>query len=75
MRAIELNSKTDNKGQLKIEYQLDKMDSPVRVLILLEEEDEEKIWLDAISNNPSFEFLRDSSEDIYFINDGEQYHD
>ncbi len=77
MRAIEINSKTDDKGHLKIEYQLDRSDSHVRVLILWDEdkEDEEKLWVDAISKNPAFEFLHDSSEDVYSIHDGEPFHD
>ncbi len=78
MKAIEIRSKTDDKGQLKIDYQLDRSDSHVRVLILLDEdteEDEEKLWIDAISKNPAFEFLHDSSEDIYSLHDGEPFND
>ncbi|MFW6272928.1 MAG: hypothetical protein ACOC2U_04020 [bacterium] len=78
MRAIEINSKTDKKGHLKIDYQLDKSDSNVRVLILVDDNpdnDEEKIWLDSISSNPAFDFLKDKSEDIYSINDGEPFND
>ncbi|MCD4696506.1 MAG: hypothetical protein K8S16_09730 [Bacteroidales bacterium] len=73
MRAIEINSKTDKTGHLKINYQLNKSDSNVRILILLDDDikiDEEKLWLDSISKNPAFEFLNDSSEDIYSLNDG-----
>jgi hypothetical protein len=78
MKAIEINSKTDAKGCLKLDYQLDRSDSPVRVLILLEEdtaENEEKLWVDSISKNPAFEFLHDSDEDVYSINDGEPFND
>ncbi len=78
MRAIEINSKTDKKGHLKIDYQLDKSDSNVRVLILVDDNsdnDEEQIWLDSISSNPAFDFLKDKSEDIYSINDGEPFND
>ena len=78
MRAIEINSKTDKKGHLKIDYQLDKSDSNVRVLILVDDNtdnDEEKIWLDSISSNPTFDFLKDETEDIYSISDGEPFND
>jgi len=78
MRAIEINSKTDNKGHLKIDYQLDKSDSNVRILILVDDNsdnDEEKIWLDSISSNPAFDFLKDETEDIYSISDGEPFND
>ena len=78
MRAIEINSKTDKKGHLKIDYQLDKSDSNVRVLILVDDDsdkDEEKIWMDSITSNPAFDFLNDQSEDIYSIKDGEPFND
>ena len=78
MRAIEINSKTDKKGHLKIDYQLDKSNSNVRVLILLDDNsdtDDEKLWIDSISTNPAFNFLKDKSEDIYSINDGEPFND
>jgi hypothetical protein len=77
MKAIELNSKTDKSGHLRIDYQLGKSEKKVRVLILLDEEqselDDEKIWLDSISRNPAFNFLKDSAEDIYSLNDGEPF--
>ncbi len=78
MRAIEINSKTDKKGHLKIDYQLDKSDSNVIVLILVDDnsdKDEEKIWMDSITSNPAFDFLNDQSEDIYSIKDGEPFND
>jgi hypothetical protein len=79
MKAIELNSKTDKTGRLKINYKLNRSDSNVRVLILLDddspEEDEEAIWMSSISKNPIFGFLKDSSEDIYSLNDGEPFND
>ena len=78
MRAIEINSKTDKTGHLKIDYQLNKSDSKVRVLILLDEDtepDEEKLWMDSISKNPVFNFLNDSAENIYSLKDGEPFND
>lgn len=78
MKVIEINSKTDKKGHLKIDYQLDKSDSNVRLLILIDDNsdnDEEEIWIEAISSNPAFDFLMDNSEDIYSINDGEPFND
>ena len=78
MRAIEINSKTDKKGNLKIDSQLNKINSTVKVLILYDDNadnDEEKIWMKSISTNPVFDFLNDDSEDIYSINDGEPFDD
>lgn len=77
MKAIEINSKTDKTGRLKIDYKLDKSESNVRVLILINdditEHDEENLWLDSISTNPAFDFLSDPSEDIYSLKDGEPF--
>jgi hypothetical protein len=73
MKAIEIKSKTDKSGHLKIDYQVGKSDRNVRVLILVEESsdsDEEKLWLDSISKNPAFDFLEEESEDIYSLKDG-----
>ncbi len=68
MRAIEKTVKTDNEGNLKLDIPLDAKEKNVRVIILFEEDDnEEKIWLNSISRNPTFEFLKDSSEDIYTL--------
>lgn len=79
MKAIEINSKTDKSGRLKIDYKLDKSDSNVRILILLDEDsteqEEERLWLNSISNNPAFDFLNDSVEDIYSLKDGEPFND
>ena len=38
MKAIEINSKTDKYGYLKIDYPLNKKDSNVRILILLDDD-------------------------------------
>ncbi|MBM3435108.1 MAG: hypothetical protein FJY07_02695 [Bacteroidetes bacterium] len=77
MRAIEIKSKTDKSGHLNISYKLDKSESNVRVLILLDddisEQDEENLWLQSISKNPSFDFLSDPVEDIYSLKDGEPF--
>ncbi|MFH1049411.1 MAG: hypothetical protein V1779_00610 [bacterium] len=79
MKAIEINSKTDKSGHLKINYKLNRADSKVRVLILLDddssEKDEDVLWMNSISNNPAFDFLNDSAEDVYSIKDGEPFND
>lgn len=74
MKAIEIEYKTDNKGRLNIEYQLNRSNSAVRVLIFVKDstsQEEEKEWLKAISGNPAFEFLKNDSEDLYSLTDGE----
>ena len=78
MKAIEINSRTDKFGHLKIDYKLNKSDRKVRVLILFEDEKseyEEKLWMNSISKNPAFDFLNNPEEDIYSLNDGEPLND
>ena len=78
MKAIEINSKTDKHGHLRINYPLNKKNSKVRVIILLiedNESEEEKLWMQSISNNPSFDFLKEPEEDIYSLDDGESIND
>jgi hypothetical protein len=36
---------------------------------------EEKQWLSAMTNNPTFDFLHDEGEDIYSPTDGKPFHD
>ncbi len=79
MRAIEINSKTDKAGHLKIDYKLNQSERNVRVLILLDDDsyqqEEEKLWMNSISKNPSFDFLNEPAEDIYSLKDGEPIND
>lgn len=79
MKAIEIKSRTDKTGHLKINYKLDKSESNVRILILLDEDssdqEEEKLWMNSISKNPAFDFLNDPMEDIYSLKDGEPFND
>jgi len=79
MKAIEINSKTDKTGHLKIDCKLDKSESNVRVLILMDDDiseiEEEKLWVNSISKNPAFDFLSDSDEDIYSLKDGVPFND
>jgi hypothetical protein len=79
MKAIEINAKTDKHGNLKIDYFLNKKDTDVRVIILLDDDysspDDEKQWLKSISKNPAFDFLNDPGEDIYSIKNGEPFND
>ncbi len=75
MKAIETTSVTDKKGYLKLNMPLQLKEKKVKVIILMDEsdEDEEALWLKAISSNPSFAFLKDKEEDIYKITDGKPF--
>jgi hypothetical protein len=79
MKAIEINARTDKFGNLRLDYPLNKKDSVVRVIILLddksEELEEENRWLYSFQNNPAFDFLNDPEEDIYSQTDGEPIND
>ncbi len=77
MKAIERNTVTDKKGYLKLNIPLQMKEKPVKVIILMEEndEEEEKLWMEAISKNPAFDFLKDKKEDIYKLTDGKPFND
>ena len=49
----------------------------VKLIILVDEDDEneEKVWLDAVSKNPAFDFLKELGEDIYTAADGKPVHE
>jgi len=79
MRAIEINAKTDIQGHLKLNYPLNKSEQNVRVIILVDDnstvDEEEQLWLNAVSLNPAFDFLKEPEENIYSMNDGEPFND
>lgn len=73
MQAIEIKAEVNEKGFLIIDKPIESLrNKKVKLIILSQEEDEieNKEWSYAISNNPSFAFLKESSEDIYSISDG-----
>lgn len=74
MKAIEIKTHANQFGNLEINYPLMKKNQNVRVLILLDEENEEELWMKSVSNNPAFDFLKDE-EDIYTLNDGNSIED
>ena len=78
MKAIEIESKTDSKGFLRMNYSLEHKDKTVKVIIMYEEnsdEDDEAEWLKSVSKNPAFDFLKDEAENIYTIENGEPVND
>jgi hypothetical protein len=54
-----------------------KRESDIRIIIFVDEKnddiDEEKLWLNSISTNPTFDFLKDTNENIYSLTDGEPF--
>jgi len=79
-RAFETTGVLESQRQLRLDAPLP-LDAPsrVRVIVLfpadeLEEFDEAE-WLHAATTSPSFDFLRDSREDIYTLADGRPFDD
>lgn len=77
LKAIETTGKIDKKGFLRLDVPLIVREKKVKVIVLfsenIEEAEEEKVWLKAISQNPSFDFLKDEEENIYSISDGQPF--
>lgn len=78
MKAIETTGKIDKNGLLRLDKPLRLREKNVKIIILMPEENEiedEKLWLNSISNNPAFAFLNDKEEDIYSLADGKPLND
>ena len=65
MKAVETTGKIDKKGILHLSKPL--KDKNRKVIVLMPEEGDEmgRLWVEAISSNPAFDFLNDPAEDIY----------
>jgi hypothetical protein len=75
-RAIETTGTVDEKHRLVLDEPLPIAGpSRVKVIIPLPEDADldEKLWLEAARSNPAFEFLTDSTEDIYTAADGKPF--
>jgi hypothetical protein len=74
MKAIETTGRIEKSGYLKLDKPIEtiKKNQKVKVIILFDDTDNinDKEWLMTLSNNPSFDFLKDESENIYTAKDG-----
>ena len=78
MNAIETTGTVDEQSRLLLDRPLPITGpSRVKVIILVpeSEEIEEAAWIEAGAANPSFDFLKDESENIYTRADGRPFHD
>jgi hypothetical protein len=77
LRAIETTGMVDDHRQLRLDEPLPITASgKVRVIVLISEEDaEDREWLRAAATNPAFEFLGDPEEDVYTPDDGRPFGD
>ncbi|MCB9036068.1 MAG: hypothetical protein H6557_05545 [Lewinellaceae bacterium] len=67
MKAIETTGQFDEQGNLSIEFPLSLRNQKVKLIILIPEEKE---WHSVFHNNEAFDFLHDTEEDIYSVEDG-----
>jgi hypothetical protein len=78
VNAIETTGIIDADRQLRLDDPLPIAGlSRVRVIILVPDSGElsEDAWAKAASQSPSFDFLRDSKEDVYTLNDGKPFNE
>jgi hypothetical protein len=72
LTAIEVTGKIDEHHQLLLDSPLP-MSGPMRVRVILlypiDDDWDEAEWLRAASQNPVFDYLKDSAEDIYTLKD------
>ena len=76
MKAVETTGHMDQPGLLRLDTKInfDKT-KLLKIIILIQEEDEisNSVWLESISLNPAFDFLKDAKEDIYTSTDGKLF--
>ncbi|NHE59596.1 MULTISPECIES: hypothetical protein [Cyclobacterium] len=76
MKAIETTGQINQEGAILLDQPLVVRGKKVKIIILMEEDEkEEKEWLSTMSTNPAFDFLKDEQEDIYSITDGKPLND
>lgn len=73
MQALESTGFLDDQGMLQIDKPVNIINQKVKVILLIpeQEETEHQVWLESISANPTFDFLKEEAEAIYSITDGE----
>ena len=75
MQALEVIGNIDKDGFLKIEKPLAVKNRKVKVIILFPDDDvlDDSLWLKALANNPSLDFLNEPEEDIYTPQHGKPF--
>ena len=73
MKAIELIGDVDAEHRLRAQVPEDLPAGPVRLLVLVPEQDQaEEIWMPAIASEWSEE-LNDTRQDLYTLEDGQPF--
>jgi hypothetical protein len=74
LNAIEVTGTISSSRNLELDEDLpENISSKVRVIVLYSANDEdfsERQWQQAAASNQAFDFLNDSAEDIYTLEDG-----
>ena len=77
-KAIQVGGTIDAQRRLVLDEPLP-VAGPARVQVIIlipdDTEIDETEWLRAAAANPAFDFLKESAEDIYSIEDGKPFHD
>jgi bifunctional DNA-binding transcriptional regulator/antitoxin component of YhaV-PrlF toxin-antitoxin module len=77
IQALELKAKVDGYGKLVIDKPLlSALNREVKVIVLFEQDEDEyseSVWLQNLSANSAFNFLKEEQEDIYTPNDGKPF--
>ena len=74
MEALEKIIEFDENGCAVIRLNKEFSGKQAKIILLFEDEQiPEKTWVKALSKDAVFDFLKDESEDIYTLNDGEPY--
>lgn len=77
-KAIETSGTLDDQNHITLDESLPELGSKrVRIIVLVPENDDipEPEWLHAATNSSAFDFLKESKEDIYTLEDGKPFHD
>jgi hypothetical protein len=78
LKAIEVSGTLRDGRDLHLDKPVEvKGSQRVRAIILIpdNEDFDELEWARAASKSPAFDFLNDSEEDVYSMNDGKPFHD
>ncbi|MBK9017494.1 MAG: hypothetical protein IPM82_27505 [Saprospiraceae bacterium] len=72
MKAIEIKANIDEKGQLKTDAPLKIINKRVKIIVLVPEDNDldDDEWMEGLSSNPAFDFLKEEAENIYTLADG-----
>jgi hypothetical protein len=73
-KTVEATGTVNQQNQIILDEPLS-FAGRVRIIIFMPEDTDDEIdWLRSAAVNPAFDFLKDSEEDIYTLEDGRPFH-